>query len=68
MERNITAAGSVADFGPLGRDVCAFGIALTPHGLATVQRWLGLGSDRAPRPTAARTQERLCAEPARAMA
>ncbi|MFE3291020.1 HD domain-containing protein [Rhodococcus sp. NPDC059234] len=41
---------------------------LTPHGLATVQRWFGLGPDQALRLVGARTHEHLHTEPARAMA
>lgn len=41
---------------------------LTPHGLATVQRWFGLCPDQALRLVGARTHAYLHTEPARAMA
>ncbi|NMM85691.1 hypothetical protein B2J88_15170 [Rhodococcus sp. SRB_17] len=40
---------------------------LTPHGLATVQKWFGLSPEEALRMVAARTHDRLYAEPARVM-
>ncbi|MFD1505744.1 HD domain-containing protein [Georgenia yuyongxinii] len=41
---------------------------ITPHGLATVQRWFGLDADEALRIVSARTHEHLHTEAGRAMA